>query len=175
MTTTQDIADGFVRLANELKAHRTLLNGNLPDLSGLNTTAKTNFVAAINELQAEINALAAGSGAIDDGTTGTSTTWSSQKVTDEVAAAVASILGGAGAAYDTLQEIKALLDSSDAADDSALAALTTAVGNRLRFDATQTLTSGERAQANANLGSVSVAEFGSRTTNYVALIETALA
>lgn len=49
------------------------------------------------------------------------------------AAAVATVLGGASAAWDTLQELKALLDASDTADDSALATLTTSVGLRGRF------------------------------------------
>lgn len=50
-----------------------------------------------------------------------------------IADAVATVLGGAGPSYDTLQELKALLDASDAADDTAIATLTTAIGNRTRY------------------------------------------
>ena len=174
MTTSQQIADGFLRLTTEVKALRTLINGNLANLNGATTTAKTNLVAIVNELDAAIDALAAGSGAIADGSTSTTTTWSSQKTTDQIAAAVTAVLGGAGPAYDTLQELKALLDASDTADDSALAALTTAVGNRLRFDAAQVLTAPQKVQANTNLGSVSLVDFGSTTTDYVAIIEAGL-
>jgi len=38
------------RIGTEFKSIRTLLNGNAADLSALTTTAKTNIVAAINEL-----------------------------------------------------------------------------------------------------------------------------
>ena len=44
------------RMGTEAKALRTLINGNLADLSGLTTAAKNNLVAAINE----VRALAAG-------------------------------------------------------------------------------------------------------------------
>ena len=175
MTTSQEIADGLYLLATKIKEVKTFINGNVADLSGASTTVKTNLIAMVNELDSRVDALAAGSGAIDDGATASSTTWSSQKTADEIAAAVTSILGGAGPAYDTLQELKALLDASDTADDSAIATLTTAIGNRLRFDAAQTLTAGEKVQANANLGSVSKAEFAPVDTDYVAIVESGLA
>lgn len=44
------------RMGTEAKALRTLINGNLADLTGLTTAAKNNLVAAINE----VRALAAG-------------------------------------------------------------------------------------------------------------------
>lgn len=52
-TRLRDLATA---IGTALKATRTLVNGNLADLSGLTTTTKTNLVAAINE----VRALAAG-------------------------------------------------------------------------------------------------------------------
>lgn len=54
-----------------------------------------------------------------------------QYVDAEIAAAVATLLNGAGAAYDTLKELQDALVASDAADDAALAALSAAIGARL--------------------------------------------
>lgn len=56
MSLATQITDLATRVATEAKALRTLINGNAADLSALTTTAKTNLVAAINELQSEIGA-----------------------------------------------------------------------------------------------------------------------
>jgi hypothetical protein len=148
------------------------------DKSTLTTTIKTTLVAAINELDADIAALEAGAAGIDDGVTATTSTWSSDKInteiTDSAAATKAEILGGADAAWDTLQEIKAIIDASDAADDDALAALTTAVGNRVRFDAAQSLTGTQQTQARDNIGAISAAAIGDPEHNYVTDFENGL-
>jgi hypothetical protein len=67
-------------------------------------------------------------------------------------------LGGASAAYDTLQEIEAKLGS----DDTALANLLTAVGNRVSFADAQSLTAAQQLQACTNLG------LGDPTTDFAA-------
>lgn len=149
-----------VRIATECKALRTLVNGNAADLSSLTTTAKSNLVAAINE----VKALANSAGGISDGTTATGTTWSSQRINDYVATQVSAILGGAGAAFDTLREIQLALE----ADDTDIAGILTALGNRVRFDSTQSLTTPQQAQACANIG------VGDPETNFVAVFTAAL-
>lgn len=106
---------------------------------------------------------------IDDATTSGTKTYSSNKI-ESVATAAANqakneILNGAGAAYDTLSELQAILINQG---DSATA-LATAVANRVRFDAAQTLTTGQITQACANLG------LGEPDTNLVALYTTAKA
>ena len=53
-TLASRITDLTTRIATECKSLRTLLNGNAADLSALTTTAKTNLVAAVNELDSEI-------------------------------------------------------------------------------------------------------------------------
>lgn len=164
MATTQEELDlAFLETGTQFKAVRALIGL----LASLTTTEKTNLVAAINE----VNAKTAGAGAqIDDVTARTTTVYSSSKVVQAIedarAALKTEILGGAGSTVDTLKEIADLLASSDINDDNAIAALTTALGNRVRFDAAQTLTAGEKVQANANIGSVSLVQFGDPAHSY---------
>ena len=164
MATTQEELDlAFVEVGTQFKSVRTLAG----QLASLSTTDKVSLVAAINE----VNAKTAGAGAqIDDTTPRTTTVYSSSKVEAAIASASnalkADILGGAGPTVDTLKEIADLLASSDIEDDNAIAALTTALGNRVRFDTAQTLTAGEKVQANANIGSVSLAQFGDPAHSY---------
>ncbi|GAY12021.1 hypothetical protein [Pseudonocardia sp. N23] len=87
-----NIANLAQRVSNESKALRTLVNGNALDNSALLTTAKNNLVAAINELKDGLDDLSSGAAGIDDGTTSTASTWSSQKTSDSITAAVATIV-----------------------------------------------------------------------------------
>lgn len=169
----QDLA---TRVATETKLIKTLLNGNAGSNVALITTAKGNLVLAINELKAEVDSLAASGGAtINDASTASTTqTYSITKIRTSIseaqAAVKAEILGGAGAAYDTLQELKGLLDGAT----GDLSALTTALGNRLRFDAVQSLTAPQKVQVNANAGSLSLVQSGDPDTNLVAVFEAGL-
>jgi len=81
MTLATNVADLAVRAATEDKALRTLLCANAPDLSALDTTAKTDLVSAINELSGSVG----GASGINDATTSTTSSWSSQKVSTELA------------------------------------------------------------------------------------------
>lgn len=63
MSLVTNLDDAFTRVATESKSLRTLINNNALDLSALTTTAKSNLVAAINELDAAIDGL--GSGGVD--------------------------------------------------------------------------------------------------------------
>lgn len=173
-TNLQNLA---TRLATEFKSLRTLINNNAGDLSGLTTTAKTSLVAAINELDAAIESVAAGSGAISDGTTSTSTTWSSSKTSTAIAALIndaastgaantysinkvlalieaaktavkSDLTNGAATALDTLKELADALGG----DANFATTVNTALGNRVKFDAAQTLTAPQKAQACANIG-----------------------
>ena len=104
------------------------------NLANLTTAQQSSLVGAINELQAEINAISAGGNTVINDAAGngdTTVTWSANKIYDELEAYKASILGGAGAAYDTLLELQNELQDND----GAIANLMTAVGNRLRLDA----------------------------------------
>ena len=180
MSTLQvRIQDLATRIATECKAIRTLVNGNAADMSALTTTAKSNLVAAVNELKAGLDAaVLAGGAQIDDtASTSPSKTWSVDKIvqelTDTAAAVKNEILNGAGAAYDTLAELQALLEG-DAAD---ITAINTALGNRVRTDtATQGLTTQQQANARTNIGAdITSAEIGNPDTDSVATFTTGLA
>lgn len=164
MSLVTQISDVVTQIGTEIKTTR----GEIGDLSSLATTAKSNVVAAINELEGSI----AGAGAtINDGTTSTSSVWSSQKTSDSITAATTAILNGAPAALDTLKELADAIN-----DDASFAAtVTTALGNRLQFDAAQTLTSGQKTQGQSNLDVYGKSDIGDPTTDFVAVLTAALA
>ncbi len=162
MSLATRIESLVIRVAQEFNDVRAKA-GNLANLT---TTDKSNLVAAINELQAAV----AASSAIDDAQISTSTTYSSSKIVTLLDALKTEILGGADAAYDTLLEIQQLLQNGT----SGLDALLTAVNNRVRFDAAQTLTAPEQAQARSNIGAVAASDIGNTDTDFVAVFEGAL-
>ena len=142
MSLVSRLTATFNQVAADIKALTTKTG----TLSSLTTTAKTDLVVAINEVKAQAGA--AGAAINDASTTSTTTTWSAQKSTAAIAQVKTDILGGAGAAYDTLLELQNII----VADESTAAALATAVNNRVRFDATQALTTPQMLQACTNLG-----------------------
>lgn len=87
MSLVTNLGNLATRVATEAKALRTLLNGNAADNSALTTTAKSNLVAAINEVAAAV----AGASGIDDSVISTTTSWSSQKTRDEIDASVVDV------------------------------------------------------------------------------------
>lgn len=178
MSFETNLKNFATRIATEFKALRVLINTTAGDLSGLTTTQKANLVSSINELDGAIKALAAGSGAISDGTTSTSTTWSSTKTASAIAALIAAdtatnstattfsvtkilalieaaktqvkndLTNGASTALDTLKELSDALGG----DANFATTVNTALGNRVRFDAAQTLTTAQKLQACQNIG-----------------------
>ena len=172
MSLQNRLLDLATRIATEFKALRTLTNGNAADLSALNTTAKSNLVVAINEVRA-LAAAAAGSGgaAIDDGATGSATTWSSERIAQEIGGALDDLAAGAPGALDTLAELAAALGN----DANFAATVTTALGARVRTDTgTQGLTAPQQANARANIGAVASADIGNPETDFVATFNTGL-
>ncbi len=162
------------RVGAEDKALRTLLNGNAGNLAALTTTAKSNLVVALNELHAAI----AGSSGIDDGTTSSSSTWSSTKITASIQAAIDALVASAPGLLNTLDELAAALG-----DDPNFAATTaTALGNRLRVDVNnQGLDGTRQANGRTNIGAAAASDLatlttnvGDTTTNFVTAFEAAL-
>lgn len=141
------ISDLATRMATECKSLRTLVNANGADLSALTTTQKASLVAAINELKTALDALGTPI-TISDSSSSTTQVWSSSKVASEITAAKNALTNGAAAALDTLSELAAALGN----DANFSSTITTALSYRLRFDAAQTLTSGQKTQACTNLG-----------------------
>lgn len=125
---------------------------------------------------------------IDDGTTATDSTWSSSKIAGEILALlddsatsgatktwsvdqiiaeiesradtkIAALVGDAPGLLNTLAEIAdALNDNPDVIQD-----LLAAQALRLRFDAAQTLTAGQKTQGLDNLGAVPISVYGDPT------------
>jgi len=163
----------LIALANALGADIKAARTARGDLTALSTTAKSNLVAAINEVrQIAIDASGGtGGAAIDDAATNgaTTVTWSADKIFDSIEAAKVAVkndlTAGASAAYDTFQELQALLE----ADETLTASLADAVAKRVRFDAPQTLTVAEKLQACTNIG------IGDPDSDFVAVYNTAKA
>ncbi|MFZ4626436.1 MAG: hypothetical protein ACOYNF_19655 [Rhodoferax sp.] len=154
----------IVALAQAIGSDVKTLTANAGSLSALTTTAKSNLVAAINELN---TALASAGVAISDtATTGdTSVTWSANKITAEIAAAKTavtnSLVNGAAAALDTLNELAAAL-GNDPAFATTIAA---DIANRVRYDSAQTLTGSQQAQARVNIAAADAVALTTLTTN----------
>lgn len=169
MSLASRINDLATRIATEIKANKVLLNGNATDLSALTTTVKTNLVAALNELKSSITAIGTPATINDAAASGTQT-YSSNKIIAEITAAIDALTTGAPTALNTLDELAAALG-----DDANFAAtITTALGNRLRVDAAQSLTAPQQAQARANIGAQEAALIGDPDTNYVTTFNTGL-
>ncbi|MDI6524749.1 hypothetical protein QMA71_04340 [Pseudomonas otitidis] len=158
----------LIALAQAIGADVKSLRAAQGDLTSLSTTAKGNLVAAINEVVALVGA---GGVQIDDGAGNgdTGVTWSADKIFDSIELAKQavkdSILGGAGAALDTLKELADALNN----DPNFAATIATQISNRVRYDAAQTLTTAQRLQACQNIG------IGDPEADFVAAYNTAKA
>lgn len=156
----------IIELAQAIGTDVKLLNSKTGDITNLTTTSKTNIVLAINELKAyadDINTTVSDQTVVDDSATKTSKTaaWSPNKIDAEIVLAVnalkTTLTAGAGAALDTFKELADALDN----DPNFAATIATGLGNRLRFDDDQTLTTTQQKQAWTNLG------LGDLTHDYV--------
>lgn len=166
------ISDVVVRIASESKALRTLINANASDLSALTTTTKTSIVSALNELNSAISVLqSAGYVTIDDATSSSTTkTWSLNKIQSHVSSSIDAILSGAPTALDTLNELAAAIGN----DANFASSITTALGNRVRIDASQSFTDPQKLQARSNIGAQASSEVGVCDTNFVTIFTTGL-
>ena len=134
----------ITELAQAIAADIKRLTTNQGTLTELTTTDKTSLVKAINELKSSI----ANATNINDTSTSTSATWSSDKINSSINNAVSALVNGASTTLDTLKEL------ADALGNDANFATTIAaqMGKRVRVDAAQTFTVAEQAQGCANLG-----------------------
>lgn len=153
-----------IRVAEEFKATFAKMGDN----SALTTVNKISLVAAINELAARP---ADGGVQIDDATASLTTVYSSTKTNAQIQAAIDALVNGAPGALDTLKELADALEGNEA----QITDIMTALGNRVRFDAAQTLTAEQQEQARQNIGAASAAGVGDTETNFVAAFNTALA
>ena len=148
-------------LAQAIASDIKLLTTNQGTLTALTTTNKTSLVNAINELKSII----ANATNINDASTSTSATWSSDKINVSINNAVAALVNGTGTTLDTLKELADALGN----DANFATTISTQMGKRVRVDAPQTFTVAEQAQGCANLG------IGNPDTDFVAAYKTAKA
>ena len=149
-----------VALAQAIGTDVKTLTTAVGSLGSLTTTAKSSLVAAINEI-AQASASATG---IDDGVTSAASTWSSNKISSEISGAVSDLVGGAGAALDTLKELADALGN----DPSFATTIATQIANRVRFDDVQVLTAPQKAQACDNIGAASLVATGDLDRDFAA-------
>ena len=160
----------LIALAQAIGADVKALLAAQGSLSALTTTAKASLVAAVNELKTAVDAAAGGGVSIDDGAGdgATGVTWSADKIFDAIEAAKTAVkndlTAGAAAALDTLSELAAALNN----DPAFAATIAAEIANRVRFDAAQTLTAPQMAQARANIGAQSAAAIGNPDRDIVA-------
>lgn len=121
--------------------------------SNTSVTSSDSISVSIGKLQAQVNAKS-----------NTSHTHIASDITDFNTAAIAAVSTGAPALLDTLDELAAALGD----DPNFATTMTTALGNRVRYDATQTLTAPQKTQACANIG------IGEPDTDFVATFNTGL-
>lgn len=160
----------LIALAQAIGTDIKSLTAAIGALSSLDTTAKGNLVAAINEVKALADSAAGGGVAINDGAGDgdTTVTWSADKIADSIEAAKLAVkndlVDGAGATLDTLNELAAALGN----DPSFAATIAAEIANRVRYDAAQTLTEPQQAQARSNIGAVAASDVGDTDHDFAA-------
>ncbi len=145
-------------LAQQLGTDIKTIIANVGDLSQLTTTQKASLVLAINELKAAVGSVDL-TALIDDTTPANNKTYSSSKIASEISAKCQEVkdalLGGAGDAYDTLQELATLISTNKDAID----ALTELAGSHVRYDQEQKLSPEQKTQARTNIGAADDADY----------------
>lgn len=146
--TTQlntDNAESLVKAINSLKTNfdnaMLAINANSADIDAAET--------AITALQERLNTI------INDTLASTTTVYSSSKVDSEITKAKQEVkndlLGGAGTAYDTLNELAELIESNQ----DAITALQNLAAGHVKYDDAQELTDAQKKQARDNINAVS--------------------
>ena len=153
-----------VAAIKNLNASLVTVNGSLSTVSGkvsVNEGAIVQLGKDIDAVESDLQALqeqVAAATNIDDSKVGTTTTYSSSKIASEISAAKQAVkddlLGGAGAAYDTLKELADLIGTNA----SAIEALEALAAGHVKFDAAQTLTDSQAKQARDNIKAAAAAD-----------------
>jgi phosphopantothenoylcysteine synthetase/decarboxylase len=164
MSLVTQINNLATRVGTEFKAIRSTI-GSLPSLT---TTDKSTVVAAVNEVRGLIGNAGA---QINDVAASGTTVYSSSKTDSLISTATAALVNTAPSTMDTLNELATALGD----DPNFATTMTTALGNRVRFDAAQTLTSPQKVQALSNIGGASATDVGDPATDFVAVFVAALA
>jgi len=168
MTQTQRIT----LLAQAIGADVKDLRNTIGVMSALSTTNKSSLVAAINEVFGLAQSGGASAVIDDSATSGTTKTYSIDKIKSQIEELRQSLLGGVpAAAFDTLKEIADYI----ASDITAGSAVTNALGLRVRVDAVQSFNATQQLQARQNIDAFGTPEIGNPDTDLVAAYTTAKA
>lgn len=161
-TTLNSYATRITNVESKASTNATGLSTANSNIGTLQTNL-SNLQSELKSLQDVVNAQTS----IDDSSASTTKTYSSSKITSEITAAKAAVkndlLGGAGAAYDTLKELADLITTNG----DAITSLQSIAAGHVKFDAAQTLTDTQKAQARTNIGaadSSTVSGYGTRLT-----------
>lgn len=153
-TLNQQIQNLATQIGSDVKT----LIANQGNLTALTTSQKASLVLAINELNSAISQIDT-STVIEDAQTSADKTWSSNKIISEITTKCnevkSALLGGAGDAYDTLQELATLIEDNKELIDS----LQELAGAHVRYDAAQQLSPEQKSQARSNIGAADDADY----------------
>lgn len=153
-TLNQQIQNLATQIGSDVKT----LIANQGNLTALTTSQKASLVLAINELNSAISQIDM-SKVIEDAQTSADKTWSSNKIVSEITTKCnevkTALLGGAGDAYDTLQELATLIEDNKELIDS----LQKLAGAHVRYDAAQQLSPEQKSQARSNIGAADDADY----------------
>lgn len=163
----QQLIARLTALINAIGLDVKTIYGYIGSMSNLTTSAKASIVAAINEINSRLTNTAT----INDSSPSATNSYSSSKVDTLIAGVKSDILGGASPAFDTLKELRDQMIT----DETAASAMLTAIGNRVAYDAPQSLTNTQQTQARTNIAAYGLAEIGDPNTDLVALYTTAKA
>lgn len=159
-----------VLTAVDAAAARTAIGAGTSNLA-LGTTASTAKAGNYQPTAANISdATAVGRSVLTAATAAAARTALDVLSPSEVDTRIQGIVGSAPAALDTLAELATALGG----DANFSATVTTALSNRVRVDAAQSLTAPQQLQARSNIGAVAAADVGNTDTNFVTVFEAAL-
>ena len=175
MTTSQDIETGFNAVVTGINNVKAIIGPGATPLNQLTTTDKTNIINAMNEIKlAADNAASSGGAQIDDGSENNVNVWSGSKISSELSAlsasVIAQIVNGAPEAADAMNELYAFIQSNEGSIVTMLAEQS----KRVAVNQSQSFSAAEKVQGNANLGSLSLVQFGPVDTDYAAIVNAGL-
>ena len=167
MSLSTNIEDLTIRVATQAKILKTLINGNAADLTGLQTTAKSNLVSAINELNSAIGSAGA---KIDDTAASTARVYSSSKTESVIQDRISALVDASPETLDTLKELGDALGG----DPNFATTITTLIGTKAN-DSDVVKLSGAQSIAGAKTFTVApTVPDNSFTTAKVSGLQTAL-
>ena len=163
-TTLNAYGTRLTAVEGKASTNATNIATNLASIKTLQTSLAT-AQADITSLKEKIEDFTQ----IDDTAAATDKTYSSSKIASEITAAKQAVkddlLGGAGAAYDTLKELADLITTNQ----DAIKALQELAAGHVKFDAAQSLSDAQKKQARDNIGAADAATVTSQGTRLTAV------